>query len=51
MKEVSILIEDDKYVDSLIIALVRQGHEVYLSWDKTSICFMVDEKNIGKNSE
>ena len=47
MKEISILIEDDDYIDSLIVALARQGYEVYFSWDKTSVCFMVDEGSIG----
>jgi len=49
MKEVHILIENDDYVDSLIVSLVRQGYEVYLSWDKTEICFTIDDEKIGKD--
>ena len=47
MKEVRILIENDEYVDSLIVALARQGHEVYFSWDNKEVCFTVEESNIG----
>ncbi len=43
MKEISIEIEDEEYVDSLIVSLVRQGYEVYLSYDKKEVCFMLPE--------
>lgn len=43
MHQVSITIEDERYIDQLIVALVRQGLECYLSFDKTEICFTTDE--------
>lgn len=44
--EVCILIDDENYVDQLIISLVRQGYSVYLSYDEKSICFTVDDGEV-----
>ncbi len=41
MKEISIEIDNEDYVDSLIVSLVRQGYEVYLSWDSKAVCFVL----------
>lgn len=39
--EIAIKISDEKYVDNLIIALVRQGYEVYYNDEegKGLVCF------------
>lgn len=42
--ELKIEIRDNKYVDSLIISLVRQGYEVYLS--EGSIYFWVCKEDL-----
>ena len=44
--EVRIEIADKNYVDSLIVALVRQGYEVYLSYDKDAVCYMIDKEEL-----
>ena len=43
--ELKIKILDEKYVDQLIVALVRQGYDVYLSEDN-NICFQVYEDDM-----
>jgi hypothetical protein len=44
--EISIKIIDKKYVDSLIVALVRQGYEVYLSHDFDCICYGATDEDV-----
>ena len=45
MYEVTIEIDNKKYMDSLIVSLVRQGYNTYLSYDK-NICITVPEEDI-----
>ena len=44
--EINIKIIDKNYVDSLIIALVRQGYEVYLSQDFDCICYGATDEDV-----
>lgn len=37
--EVAIKIENNDYIDSLVISLVRQGYEVYYNDDEDVVCF------------
>ncbi len=44
--EISIYIVDKNYIDSLIVALVRQGYEVYYNEDENKVCFNTDEEEL-----
>ena len=44
--EISIKILDKNYVDSLIVALVRQGYEVYLSIDGDAVCYGATDEDV-----
>ena len=44
--ELSMEILDKKYVDSLIVALARQGYAPYISYDNTAICITIDDSTI-----
>ena len=44
--EISVYINDERYVDSLITSLVRQGYDVYFNPDDKKVCFSVDESEI-----
>ena len=44
--EIKIGILNKDYVDSLIIALVRQGYDVYLNEEDKLICFIIPEEDI-----
>jgi len=46
--EVALKISDEKYVDSLIIALVRQGYEVYYNSEegKGLVCFKTYDEEV-----
>ena len=37
--EVAIKIDDNDYIDTLVISLVRQGYEVYYNDDEDVVCF------------
>jgi hypothetical protein len=37
--EIAINIIDKNYIDSLIVALVRQGYNVYYNEDENVVCF------------
>jgi hypothetical protein len=37
--EISLHIENKKYVDVLMVALARQGYEVYLNEEEGVVCF------------
>lgn len=37
--EVAININNKKYIDSLVVSLVRQGYEVYYNKDEEKVCF------------
>jgi len=49
--EVAITIIDKSYVDVLIVALVRQGYEVYYNDDEGCVCFLAEGKDIGGNKD
>jgi hypothetical protein len=55
--ELKIDIREKKYTDQLIVALVRQGLDVYLSSDsfdkgeKESICFQIEDSDLTKINE
>jgi hypothetical protein len=51
MYEISIEIRDQRYVDSLVVALVRQGYDVYLSYDDVSVCFKISKEEVFKIDE
>ena len=51
MYEIKILIENEKYVDSLIVALVRQGYDVYLDYDKEHVCFTAPDYEVQKTDQ
>ena len=44
--EVAIKILDENYVDNLIIALVRQGYDVYYNSDENIVCFTTDKEEL-----
>jgi len=44
--EISIKILDKKYVNQLIVGLVRQGYEVYLSIDGDCICYGATDEEV-----
>jgi hypothetical protein len=37
--EISLHINDKKYIDSLVVSLVRQGYEVYFNDEEDVVCF------------
>ena len=49
--EMSILILNKDYVDSLIVALVRQGYDVYLNEEDNVVCFSVGEEDLTEIKE
>jgi len=46
MYEISLRITEKNYVDSLIVALVQQGYEVYFDYEKEHICFQTVEDEV-----
>jgi len=46
--EISIHILDESYVDQLVTALVRQGHNVYYNADEKAVCFMATDEGVQK---
>lgn len=46
MKEIAIPIQDERYADMLLLALARQGYEVYFSIDNDHVCFMMPEREL-----
>ena len=44
--EVRIAIIDDKYIDSLVAALVRQGYSPYYNADDRVVCFEVPDDEL-----
>lgn len=44
--EIKIEILNKDYVDNLIVALVRQGYDVYLNEEENVICFTIMEEDI-----
>ncbi len=49
--EISINIVDSDYIDSLIIALVRQGYDVYYNPDDNVVCYTTEEGEIQEIGE
>ena len=54
--EIKIKILNDKTIDSLIIALVRNGHSVYMSYDsfderEKEVCFLATDEEVTLTSE
>ena len=41
--ELSIEIDDKEYVDTLIVALARQGFSPYIAYDKKCVCIQIDD--------
>jgi len=46
--EVAIHISDKKYINSLVVALVRQGYSVYLNDDENVVCFTATDEEVTK---
>lgn len=48
MKEYEVAIEiiDEKYIDSLVVSLVRQGYEVYYIQEDDIVCFKTYGKEV-----
>ncbi len=44
--EIKIDILNKDYVDTLIVALVRQGYDVYLNEEDNLLCFTITEEEI-----
>ena len=44
--EVAIKIENNEYIDSLVISLVRQGYEVYYNDDEDVVCFKTYDEEV-----
>ena len=44
--EVAIKIENNDYIDSLVISLVRQGYEVYYNDDEDVVCFKTYDEEV-----
>jgi len=49
--EVKVDILDEDYLDPLIVSLVRNGYDVYMSWDsfhggKKEVCFCVVDEDM-----
>lgn len=44
--EVAIEIIDEKYIDSLVVSLVRQGYEVYYNKDEEKVCFKIYDDEV-----
>lgn len=49
--EISIKILDKDYVNSLVIALVRQGYDVYYNADEGVVCYDTDKEEIREIKE
>jgi hypothetical protein len=46
--EIAIKVLDEAYVDSLIVALVRQGYSVYLNEEDKVVCFTATDEEVTK---
>jgi hypothetical protein len=44
--EVAIKIDDNDYIDTLVISLVRQGYEVYYNDDENVVCFKTYDEEV-----
>ena len=41
-------INDKKYIDSLVVSLVRQGYEVYFNDEEEAVCFKTYDDEVKK---
>jgi hypothetical protein len=46
--EISLHINDKKYIDSLVVSLVRQGYEVYYNDEEEVVCFKTYDDEVKK---
>ena len=46
--EICLHINNRKYVDSLLVALARQGYEVYLNDEEEVVCFKTYDDEVKK---
>ena len=46
--EIALHINNKKYVDSLLVALARQGYEVYLNEEEEVVCFKTYDDEVKK---
>ena len=46
--EISLHINDKKYIDSLVVSLVRQGYEVYFNDEENVVCFKTYDDEVKK---
>ena len=46
--EVAIKIDDNDYIDTLVISLVRQGYEVYYNDDENVVCFKTYDEEVSE---
>ena len=46
--EICLHINNKKYVDALLVALARQGYEVYLADEEELVCFKTYEDEVTK---
>ena len=44
--EVAIKIDNNDYIDTLVISLVRQGYEVYYNDDEDVVCFKTYDEEV-----
>jgi hypothetical protein len=44
--EIAVKVIDKSYIDSLIVALVRQGYEVYYNDDESVVCFKTYDEEV-----
>ena len=44
--EISINILDNDYIDSLIVALVRQGYDVYYNAEENVVCYVTYDEEV-----
>ena len=51
--EITLGISDDRYVDSLVISLVRQGYDVYYNKDieRGIVCFTATDDDVNELEE
>lgn len=46
--EISLHINNRKYIDSLVVSLVRQGYEVYFNDEEEVVCFKTYDDEVKK---
>ena len=46
--EITLKILDPDYIDTLVVALARQGHAPYITQDCDAVCITVDEDEMNE---